>query len=132
MISINPNPSEEDSGSCYKLNFGALIKQSNSHKRAVLDYLRKVHFKPCCSYSHCNRYGCEASNMSFIDCQFLSRRSHPIHSLLASLRGRPYFSNATSCSSEISRFGLFSSPVCCSFTGDSSLPLISSPNGGSV
>ena len=33
-------------GSCYKLNFGALIKQSNSHKRAVLDYLRKVHFKP--------------------------------------------------------------------------------------
>ena len=24
----------------------ALIKQSNSHKRAVLDYLRKVHFKP--------------------------------------------------------------------------------------
>ena len=45
MISINPNPSEEDSGSCYKLNFGALIKQSNSHKRAVLDYLRKVHFK---------------------------------------------------------------------------------------
>ena len=25
---------------------GALIKQSNSHKRAVLDYLRKVHFKP--------------------------------------------------------------------------------------
>ncbi len=32
-------------GSCYKLNFGALIKQSNSHKRAVLDYLRKVHFK---------------------------------------------------------------------------------------
>ena len=31
-------------GSCYKLNFGALIKQSNSHKRAVLDYLRKVHF----------------------------------------------------------------------------------------
>ena len=30
-------------GSCYKC---ALIKQSNSHKRAVLDYLRKVHFKP--------------------------------------------------------------------------------------
>ena len=49
----------EAKGSCYKLNFGALIKQSNSHKRAgalikqsnshkraVLDYLRKVHFKP--------------------------------------------------------------------------------------
>ena len=26
--------------------YSALIKQSNSHKRAVLDYLRKVHFKP--------------------------------------------------------------------------------------
>ena len=75
-------------GSCYKLNFGALIKQSNSHKRAVLDYLRKVHFKgfaftatvSCYSgrFSDCNLKSCEPKEMRFVHqsiCVLVLRRA---------------------------------------------------------